>query len=236
MFKDDIKRFCYFLTKIVKVCKIDICIERRVLCTERDMERVREYIVLFFCFIAELGMAFQFIKPNYFFNSSMIIAGTNYTVARAVLLIKILGILVFAISVFRGNARGRLHRAYFIIGIHAAIMIILAITSNQYKSTLANDMLAMNTWLYFGTLLLLIIILVVYVLREKGGVRLIPNFSALLLLVIIGQFVTNGLFVNKGALISGPTYLLFGIIAAMPYVAIYVFEKFVLEPIMIQFR
>lgn len=205
-------------------------------CTKRDMERVREYIVLFLCFLAEAGMAFQFMKPNYFFSYSMIVSGTDYTIAKVVLLINMFGTLLFAISVFRGNIKGRLHKSYFIMAIYSMIMIILAITSRQYKSGLSNETLEMNTWLYFATLLLSIIVFAVFVLREKGGIRLIPKFSSVMLLVIIGQFVTNGLFINKGELLSGMSYLMFGAIATLPYVAIYFFEKFVLEPTMMEYR
>lgn len=207
-----------------------------MLCTERVMERIREYIVLFLCFLAEMGMTFQFIKPNYFFNSSMIIAGTNYTIARIVLLVNMLGILVFAVSVFIGNIKGGLHRSYFIMLLYAAAMIVLAIAPHQYQNALAKNELEMNSLLYLITMLLSILVFAVFILREKGGIRLIPKFSSVMLLVIIGQFVTNGLFVNKGELISGPIYLLFGAVATLPYVAVYVFEKFVLEPTMMKYR
>lgn len=207
-----------------------------MLCTERDMSRVREDIVLFLCFLAEAGLFFQFIKPNYFFSSSMIIVGTSFLVARAIILINMFGMLVFAISVFRGNVKGRLNTSYLIMLVYAIAMLVFAIVPRQYTTALAKSELEMNALLYLVTMILAVLVFTVFILREKGAIRLIPKFSSVMLLVIIGQFVTNGLFIDKGELISGATYLLFGLIAALPYIAVFVFEKFVLEPTMIKYR
>lgn len=210
--------------------------ERRVLGTERDMSRVREFVVLFLCFLAEAGMVFQFIKPNYFFSSSMIIAGTTFTIARAIILVNMLGMFIFAVAVYRGNIKGRLHISYFIMMLYTVAMLVFAIAPRQYQVALENERLEMNSLLYLVTMLLLMFVFAVFILREKGAIRLMPKFSSVMLLVVIGQFVTNGLFINKGELISGPIYLLFGLIAAMPYIAIFVFEQFILEPTMIKYR
>ena len=200
------------------------------------MSRVREFIVLLLCFLAEAGMAFQILKPNYFFSSSMIIAGTSYTIARAIILINMFGMLIFAISVFMGNIKGGLHISYFIMMIYAVVMIVMAIAPRQYQVALKNERLEMNSLVYLVTMILVILVFAVFILREKGGIRVIPKFSSVMLLVVVGQFVTNGLFIEKGIMISGSIYLLFGLIAALPYIAIFVFEQFILEPTMMRYR
>lgn len=200
------------------------------------MDRGREWIVLFLCFLAETGMVFQFVRPNYFFCASMIIAGTSYMVARVIILINILGIAVFAMSVLRGNVEGWLHKSYFIMMVYAITMIVMAIVPRQYMSALNNERLEMNSLVYLITMILAVIVFMVFILREKSRIRAIPKFSSVMLLVIIGEFVTNGIFIESGRMISGAAYLVLGLISAMPYIAVFVFESFVLEPTMMRRR
>ena len=183
-----------------------------------------------------MGMVFQLIKPNYFFSSSMVIAGNGFMIARVLILVNMLGIIVFALSVLDGNIKGRLHMSYYIMLIYAVVMIIASVVPRQLQVTMHNEKLEMNALIYIITLVLTVFILALFIIREKGGMRTISKLSSLLLLVIIGQFVTNGLFINHGDIISGPVYLLFGVISAMPYIAVFAFENLVLEPTMLKYN
>ena len=175
---------------------------------------------------------FQLYKPNYFFSSSIIIVGTSFTVARVLILLAIAGMTVFSISVYRGNLKGRLHISYFIMIIYSVFMILFSTAPMQFKATLENDKIELNALVYLITTIFAIIVFTLFILREKGGISSIPKMSSLMLLVIVGQFVTNGVFVNSGSIISHPRELVYGVISVLPYLTIFLFEYFILEPTM----
>lgn len=205
----------------------------------KNMKRGREIIVLILCVLSELGLAFQLKQPQHFASSAIIIAGTNDTewiIARILILISMLGIAVFTTSVWRGNIKGRLHIAYFIMLIQAAIMFILPMLSGRINSFMQSEKVKLNTGIYIITMILAVLVLALFILREKGAMRVMPKLSTLMLLVVIGQFVTNGVFAKT--VVAEPTaYMLaYGLLSALPYVAIFVFEYFVVEPTMRKFR
>lgn len=204
--------------------------------TVRDMINRKEIVILFLCILSEIGMAYQLLKPNYFFCSSMIIAGTGFMLARAFIIVQMAGMALFGLSVYRGNIKGRLHVSYFIMLCYAALMIIATIVPDKYMSAVNNKAIEMNALVYLITMILAIIIFALFILREKGGIRTVPKLSSIMLLVIIGQFITNGVFINDGGIASGPIYLIFGIMSAMPYITVFLFERFILEPTMLQYR
>ena len=189
------------------------------------------------CFLSEISMLFQIYKPNYFFNLSLVITGTNYWIAaRAILLINMAGLALFALSVWRGNVKGRLHQSYFIMLSYSVIMFLAAVVPKQFRNTINNDSLELNALVYLLTTIMTVIVFALFILREKGAIRHISKMSTLMLFVIIGQIVTNGLFVNGSVIISHPIYFVLGIMSAMPYISVFVFEYFILEPTMKYYR
>jgi hypothetical protein len=200
------------------------------------MNNKKEIGILLLGIISELTMAFQVLKPNYFFCSSMVIVGTSYTIARAIILVNMLGMAIFIASVYRGNIQGRLHVSYGIMLCYAVLMIVLSIAPKQYMSAVNNSKIEMNSLVYLVTMILEILIFTLFILREKGAISIIPKMSSLMLLVILGQFVTNGLFIYEGAIVSHPAYLIFGLMSALPYITIFLFEFFILEPTMLRYR
>ena len=210
------------------------------------MEKKRIFIVLALSFLSVIGLALQALKPNWCTGTSyiMYITGGNqleslrsaYQASRItaaiVVGICIIGMLIFALSVYRGNLKGRLKIAYVILLIHTVIMIIASIAV-QSLWAFNNEDSKINVSVYFISMLTAGVTLAIFVLREHGGIRLIPNFSAVMLLVAFGQFVSNGLFVDS---ISKAKGLLYGVISALPYFTIFVFEKFVLEDTVKRYR
>ena len=65
-----------------------------------------------------------------------------------------------------------------------------------------------------------------YILRELGLMRYIDKISTVLLLAIIGQLVSNGLLLRGSDPVRS---LICGLITALPTLAIFIFEAFVLE-------
>lgn len=181
-------------------------------------------------------MAYELIKPNYFFCSSMIIVGTSFMVARLLVLIKMLGIFVFAIAVHRGNRSGRLSVSYIIMLVYSILMVVVALLPRQYMSAVRNEKIELNSLVYLITMLLALIMFAIFIFREKGAIRIIPKISSIMLLVVIGQFVTNGIFIDNGSIVTGVHGIIFGLASALPYLIIFLFENFILEYTMLKYN
>lgn len=201
-----------------------------------DMKIQKELIILLLSIVSEIGMAYEFVKPNYFFCSSMVIVGMGFMVARLIVLIKMAGMAVFAIAVHRGNMKGRLHISYIILLVYSFVMVAASILPRQYMSAVHNEKIEMNALIYLITMILAIIVFTIFIFREKGAIRIVPRISSIMLMVVIGQFVTNGVFINNGSIVSGVHYLLFGLASAFPYFTIFLFEYFILEPTMLKYN
>lgn len=203
------------------------------------MKRGREIIVLILCALSELGLAFQLKQPQHFASSSIIIAGTNdvaWIIARILVLLSMIGVAIFALSVWRGNIKGRLHISYAVMLIQAAIMFVLPMLSGRINSFMHSEKVKLNTGLYIITMILAVLVFALFILREKGAMRVMPKLSTLMLLVVVGQFVTNGVFAKSVVAEPTPYMLAYGLISALPYIAIFIFEYFVVEPTMSKYR
>lgn len=203
------------------------------------MKRGREVIVLILCALSLLGLAFQLKQPQHFASSAIIIAGTNdsaWIIARVLVLMSIIGVVIFALSVIRGNIKGKLHVSYFIMLIQAAIMFALPLLSGRLSDFMQSEKIKLNTGIYIITMIMAVLVFALFILREKGAMRVMPKLSTLMLLVVIGQFVTNGIFAKIVVAEPTPYMLAYGFISALPYIAIFVFEYFVVEPTMSRFR
>lgn len=214
------------------------------------MERKREYFVLALSVLSIIGMVCQMLKPHWCTGTAsiMYIVGGNqldknnmayraaHITAAVVVAIGILGMVLFAISVYRGNVKGRLSTSYAILLLHALIMALASIAI-QRLWTFNNESAKLNITIFFLSTLILILLLAVYIIREHGGMRMIPNLSALMLLVTFGRFIGNGLVLGDfSSAILVFRWILYGTISALPYFTIFVFEKFVLEQSMKRYR
>lgn len=209
------------------------------------MERKREYLVLAMAVVSIICLGLQMLKPEWCTGTSsiMYIIGGNqlnelaaYNVSRVVAAIitaiSMLAMVLFTLSVYRGNIKGRLKTSYSLMLLHTVVMIIASMVMQKVLNFNKEDS-KMSVGVYFITILILAAILIVYILRESGGMRLIPNLSSVMLLVVLGQLVSNGLFIENLVKVRG---VLYGVIAAFPYLTIFVFEKLVLEPTMKKYR
>lgn len=207
------------------------------------MSKKRELIVLILCMLSELGMCAQILKPNWCTGTSfiMFLVGGNqlsvnvdayhvsHIITAVIVAIAMLGMILFAVSVARGNAKGRLELSYFIILIHHIILLVSAVAIQKVWVFSNKSDTKLNVTIFFVSELFMVVMMAMYVLREHGRIRLIPNISAVLLMVTFGQFIANGMLVDA---LSTKRAIIYGIIAALPTFTIFVFEKFILEPTM----
>lgn len=203
------------------------------------MKRGRELLVIILCVLSELALAFQLKQPYHFANSSIVIAGTNdinWIIARVLVAVAMIGIFVFALSVWAGNVKGKLHISYFILLLHSAAMVALPSLSGKLTAFMQSEKIKLNTGLFIVTMLLCVLVLALFILREKGAMRVMPKLSTVMLLVIIGQFATNGIFASSVIVEPTPYMLAYGALSTLPYISIFVFEYFIVEPTMSRFR
>jgi small-conductance mechanosensitive channel len=202
------------------------------------MKRGRELFVIFLGILGELGLFFQVYRPIYFIETDIIEQGLiSWTIPRLMCIIAMIAMLLFMISVFRGNVKGLLCVSYAVLLLYQVIVLFAMLSQkDMFVKAVNEEKLKLNVVIYIGTAIILILNLGIFILREKGAIRMIPNISALMLFVILGQFITHGLFVVNDSLAFGTRSLLCGVCSMMPYVAIYVFEKTVVESTDMEYR
>lgn len=202
------------------------------------MRRTREIIVLILFALSELGLFFQFYRPIYFLETDIIEKGTvSWTIPRAIVLIAMVAMFLFAVSLIRGNRNGLLHISYAVLLLYfIVVLVVLLAQREQFKETLNNQYLHTNLIVYIVTSIIAILTLLLFILREKGGIQLIPKMSSLLLLVLLGQFVTHGFVVGGGSIYISKISLFCGLCSVIPYFTIYIFEKTILEPTVKDYR
>ena len=105
-----------------------------------------------------------------------------------------------------------------------------------FNEAMSNEYLHTNLIVYIVTAIIAIFTLILFILREKGGIRLVPKMSSLLLLVLLGQLITHGIVVGRGTIYVSKTSILCGICSIIPYLTIFVFEKGILEPTVKKYR
>ena len=188
--------------------------------------------------ISLLCIVAQIIKPGSFTGASCImyliggnrldipeVMGAAKTISGIVTAIFGVGFLFFSLAVFRGNIKGRLEVAYFIMTLYSVLIAIIVVVARNL--TIFNtDGFENSLTTFFVSVLLSLILMAVFSLREHGSVGFVPYLSSALLLVVIGQLVSNGLFVENVTNIKG---VICGGMAAFPFFTIFVFEKFVVE-------
>lgn len=208
--------------------------------TKSLMNRKREIVVLVLCLIAEIGLAFQLKEPYHFTSTSLVIEGVKdnnwWIITRSLVAMNMIGLALFAISVWKGNRKGKLHISYFVMLIQAAAMFLLPTATGYVSIIMDSELLKFNVGIHMLTLILIVLILALFILREKGAIRVMPKLSSVMLLAVLGEFIVNGIF--SSSVVTEPTLnmVIYGIISALPYLTIFVFEFFILEPTMRRYR
>ena len=196
------------------------------------MRRTREMVVFLLCLLSELCLFYQFYRPVYFLETDIIEKGTvSWTIPRVIVLIAMAAMFLFTVSLVKGNLNGLLHISYAVFILYYVVILVMMFAQKQeFNETLNSEYFHTNLIVYIGTAIISILTFGLFILREKGGIRMFPKMSSLLLLVILGQMATHG-FVTSGfsVYVSGMS-IFWGICSAIPYLTIFVFEKGILEP------
>ncbi len=204
------------------------------------MSRIRAIIVYLSVALAECGLIYMAKEPTKcngtFFI--MLITGGNqlnrvervrhlaHITAGVVCLLACIGLLLMAIDLFGGKSKGLLKFAYIFMAVYNLIQVAVCIYIFAGTDLLQSSTQKANVLIYFIAQCILLIVMFLYILRELGLMRFLDKLSAVLLLAIIGQIVSNGLLL-RGSNISHS--LAFGLITALPTIAIFIFEAFILE-------
>lgn len=196
------------------------------------MSKTKEIMIVVLCVLSELGLFYQFYRPIYFLETDIIEKGTvSWTIPRAIVLIAMAAMFLFTISFISKNVKRLLAISYAVLLLYFVVVLLIIFSQEkQFNQTLSNKYLDTNLVVYIVTSIVAIVTLLLFILREMGGIRVIPKMSSLLLLVMFGQFVTHGLVMGGGNIYISKNSLLCSVCSVMPYFTIYIFEKSILEP------
>ncbi len=203
------------------------------------MSRIRAIIVYILVILAEAGLVFQAKEPTKCTGTIyiMLITGGNqlnkvdrlrhiaHITVGGICLIACVGLLLLAIDLFGGRSKGLLKYAYILMGIYNAIQVAACILIYSLTGYVRSNAEKTNLLVYFISQIILLIMMFILTLRELGLVRIIDKLSTVFLLAIIGQIVSNGFF----AMETPKESLIYGLVTALPTLAIFVFEAFILE-------
>ena len=203
------------------------------------MSRVRAICVYICVLLAEGGLIYMAKEPTrctgtYFI---MLITGGNqlgrvervrylaHITAGVVCLLACIGLALMAIDLIGGKSKGLLKFAYMFIAVYNLIQVTVCIYVFTATQLLKTSTQKANLLVYFISQCIQLIVMFLYILRELGLIRYLDKLSAVLILVIVGLICSNGL------LLRGSTWhaAIYGLITALPTLAIFVFEAFVLE-------
>ena len=212
------------------------------------MSRIRAIFVYIFIVLAEAGLIYQAKEPIYCTGTIFIMKLTggnqlekseyirqmSHVIVGVVCLVACIGLLLMAIDLFGGRSKGLLKDSYILMAVYHAIQVgccILIYTLGNYYNNVGQkgDRRAQQTnmLLYFISQIIMLIILFVLILRELGLIRVINKLSAVLILVMLGQILSNGLLIDG---IYPKWFCLFnGVVTALPTLAIFIFEAFIVE-------
>lgn len=212
----------------------------RIICIGDDfVSRIRAIFVYFFVLLAEGGLVYMAKEPLTCTGTIFImnITGGNqlnvnvrvrhlaHITVGVICLLACIGLLLMAIDLIGGKSKGLLKFAYMFMAVYHLIQITACIYIYTATNLIQTNRQKANILVYFIAECLLLIVMALYILRELGLMRYLDKLSAVLLLPIIGQIVSNGLLTGKNVKMA----LLHGFITALPTIAIFVFEAFILE-------
>ena len=204
------------------------------------MSRARAIVVYLFVLLAEGGLVYMAKEPTVCTGTSYImwLAGGSkletvprvrqlaHLSAGVICLLACIGLLLLAIDLFGGKSKGLLKFAYLFMAVYSLLQIAVCIMLWTTTGRINTIERRTNLIVFLVAHCIMVAVLLLYILRELGLMRFIDKLSAVLLLVVIGQVVTNGLLMPHS---NVGWSLLYGLITALPTIAIFVFEAFILE-------
>ena len=204
------------------------------------MSRIRAIFVYFFVLLGEGSLVYMAKEPTRCTGTIYImkITGGNqlekvdrvrhlaHITVGVICLLACIGLLLMAIDLIGGKSKGLLKFAYLFMAVYNLIQVAVCIYIFASTDFIQSSTQKANLLVYFISQVILLIVMCLYILRELGLMRFLDKLSAVLILAIIGQIVSNGLLL-RGSDIKYS--LLYGLITALPTLAIFVFEAFVLE-------
>ena len=204
------------------------------------MSRIRAIFVYFFVLLAEGGLVFMAKEPTKCTGTFfiMLITGGNqlnkvervrhlaHLTVGVICFIACVGLLLMAIDLIGGRSKGLLKFAYMFMAVYNLIQVAVCIYVFAATDYLKSSTQKANVLVYSISQAILLIMMFLFILRELGLIRFIDKLSAVLLLAVVGQIASNGLLL-RGSNIKES--LFYGLITALPTLAIFVFEAFILE-------
>jgi len=213
----------------------------RIICIGDDfMSRVRAMFVYFFVLLGEAALIFMAKEPTTCTGTIYIMKITggdqldkvekvrqlSHITVGVICLLACIGLLLMAIDLIGGKSKGLLKFAYLFMAVYNLIQVVACIYIFASTDLIRSSTQKANCLVYFISQVILLIVMCLYILRELGLMRFLDKLSTVLLLAIVGQIVSNGLLL-RGSNIKES--LIYGCITALPTLAIFVFEAFVLE-------
>lgn len=204
------------------------------------MSRIRAIFVYISVILAEGGLIYMAKEPTKCTGTFfiMIITGGNqldkvervrhlaHITVGVICLLACIGLALMAIDLIGGKSKGLLKFAYIFMAVYNLIQVTVCIYIFAATDLLQSSTQKANVLIYFISQCILLVVMCLYILRELGLMRFLDKLSAVLLLAIIGQIVSNGLLLRGS---NVPRSLAFGFITALPTIAIFMFEALILE-------
>lgn len=122
------------------------------------MRRTREMVVFLLCLLSELGLFFQFYRPVYFLETDIIEKGTvSWTIPRAIVLIAMVAMFLFALSLIKGNFNGLLHISYAVLLLYFVVVLVMMFAQKKtFNEAMSNEYLHTNLIVYIVTAIIAI--------------------------------------------------------------------------------
>lgn len=123
-----------------------------------------------------------------------------HAVSSAILMIPLIAMIIFIVAIIRGNIRKTLKITYLLFAVFSGLEAAAAMFTQT--AGLFQRSSRLNVTIFFITTLVMMVVMVLFLLRESGRIRYMPSVSAILLFVIAGMIVSNGLIVNKEEILN----------------------------------
>lgn len=202
------------------------------------MLMVKKIIAIALCVLAELSIGFQLRHPRVCMGTFSIwkaihkITGApmaSWIVVLVVMLFAIAGIALLGFSVWTDNKKGTLKYAYISLLINAALLLIGTIASyGLYRISEKTKGIEISVIVLAVASLIYAVVLFAFIQRETKGEMISYTIHLALLVVIMGVFVSSGMFGYAGLTkVQGAVR---GLIVMIPYLTVFVIENFMLSP------
>lgn len=221
----------------------------------KNMLLVKKIIAIILCGISELAIGFQLRHPRMcmgtfgLWKSVHKITGVplvSWITVLIVMLFAIAGIALIALSVWTDNKYGTLKIAYILYLINTVLLLIGTILSYALNEVNKKTKgIEISVIVLAIALLIFAFVMIAFIQRERKGEMISYTIHLALIVVIMGMFVTSGMFgyekLSMGKVTEvvpqSSTWLttkiqgaIRGFIVLFPYLTIFVIENFTISP------